>query len=90
MRLRWQPEQDRRRAEGVFKRRSCRYRSAEKRRSGVFAQDEHPRATTIEALAKLKGVVRADGTVTAGNASGINDGACAVLIASGEAAGSTA
>ena len=52
----------------------------------VFAQDEHPRATTIEALAKLKGVVRADGTVTAGNASGINDGACAVLIASGEAA----
>ncbi|WP_343729847.1 3-oxoadipyl-CoA thiolase [Duganella sp.] len=52
----------------------------------VFAQDEHPRATTTEALAKLKGVVRADGTVTAGNASGINDGACAVLIASGEAA----
>ncbi|WP_373987695.1 3-oxoadipyl-CoA thiolase [Duganella sp. BuS-21] len=52
----------------------------------VFAQDEHPRATTIEALAKLKGVVRADGSVTAGNASGINDGACALLIASGEAA----
>jgi acetyl-CoA C-acetyltransferase len=52
----------------------------------VFAQDEHPRATTTEALAKLKGVVRADGTVTAGNASGINDGACAVLVASGEAA----
>jgi acetyl-CoA C-acetyltransferase len=56
----------------------------------IFAQDEHPRATTTEALAKLKGVVRADGTVTAGNASGINDGACAVLVASGEAAGSTA
>jgi len=52
----------------------------------IFAQDEHPRATTTEALAKLKGVVRADGTVTAGNASGINDGACAVLVASGEAA----
>ena len=52
----------------------------------VFAQDEHPRATTIEALAKLKGVVRADGSVTAGNASGINDGACALLIASGDAA----
>jgi acetyl-CoA acyltransferase len=51
----------------------------------VFAQDEHPRATTIEALAKLKGVVRADGSVTAGNASGINDGACALLIASEEA-----
>ncbi|NVM74397.1 acetyl-CoA C-acetyltransferase [Duganella sp. SG902] len=52
----------------------------------VFAQDEHPRATTTEALAKLKGVVRPEGTVTAGNASGINDGACAVLVASGEAA----
>ncbi|KQN70768.1 beta-ketoadipyl CoA thiolase [Duganella sp. Leaf61] len=52
----------------------------------VFAQDEHPRATTVEALAKLKGVVRADGSVTAGNASGINDGACALLIASAEAA----
>ncbi|MDR7049555.1 acetyl-CoA C-acetyltransferase [Duganella sp. 3397] len=52
----------------------------------VFAQDEHPRATTIEALAKLKGVVRTDGSVTAGNASGINDGACALLIASAEAA----
>jgi len=51
----------------------------------VFAQDEHPRATTMEALAKLKGVVRPDGTVTAGNASGINDGACALLIASGDA-----
>ncbi len=44
--------------------------------------DEHPRATTLEALAALKPVVRAGGTVTAGNASGVNDGACAVLIAS--------
>jgi len=51
----------------------------------AFAQDEHPRATTMEALAKLKGVVRPDGSVTAGNASGINDGACALLIASGDA-----
>jgi len=51
----------------------------------VFKQDEHPRATTLETLAKLKGVVRPDGTVTAGNASGINDGACATLIASSEA-----
>ncbi len=41
----------------------------------LFAQDEHPRATTPESLAKLKGVVRPDGTVTAGNASGVNDGA---------------
>ena len=44
--------------------------------------DEHPRATSMEALAKLKGVVRPDGTVTAGNASGVNDGACALLLAS--------
>ncbi len=43
--------------------------------------DEHPRATSTEALAKLKGVVRPDGTVTAGNASGVNDGACALLLA---------
>jgi acetyl-CoA C-acetyltransferase len=47
----------------------------------VVAKDEHPRATTLEALAKLKGVVRPDGTVTAGNASGVNDGACALLLA---------
>jgi acetyl-CoA acyltransferase len=52
----------------------------------VFKQDEHPRSTTLEALAKLKGVVKPDGTVTAGNASGVNDGACAVLLASEEAA----
>lgn len=48
--------------------------------------DEHPRATTLEALARLKGVVRPDGSVTAGNASGVNDGAVALLLASGEAA----
>lgn len=48
--------------------------------------DEHPRATNIEALAKLKGIVRPDGTVTAGNASGVNDGACAVLLADEESA----
>ena len=52
----------------------------------VFAADEHPRATSLEALAKLKPVVRADGTVTAGNASGLNDGAAAMLIASESAA----
>ncbi|MDO4969160.1 MAG: 3-oxoadipyl-CoA thiolase [Comamonadaceae bacterium] len=52
----------------------------------VFSQDEHPRATTLEALAKLKGVVRPDGTVTAGNASGVNDGACALLLANEDAA----
>lgn len=48
--------------------------------------DEHLRSTTLEALAKLKGVVRPDGTVTAGNASGVNDGACALLLASAKAA----
>ena len=51
----------------------------------VITQDEHPRATTIEALTKLKPIVRPDGTVTAGNASGVNDGACALLLASEEA-----
>jgi len=49
----------------------------------LVSVDEHPRAdTTLEALAKLKGVVKPEGTVTAGNASGINDGACALLLAS--------
>ncbi|OJY17757.1 MULTISPECIES: 3-oxoadipyl-CoA thiolase [unclassified Pandoraea] len=47
----------------------------------VVDRDEHPRATSMEALARLKGVVRPDGTVTAGNASGVNDGACALLLA---------
>lgn len=46
-----------------------------------FTRDEHPRATSLEALARLKGVVRTDGSVTAGNASGINDGAAALLLA---------
>jgi len=50
------------------------------------AKDEHPRATTLETLAKLKGVVRPDGSVTAGNASGVNDGACALILATEEAA----
>lgn len=52
----------------------------------TVTQDEHPRATSMEALARLKGVVKPDGTVTAGNASGVNDGACALLLASAEAA----
>ena len=52
----------------------------------VFAQDEHPRATSLEALARLKPVVRERGTVTAGNASGLNDGAAAMLVASNTAA----
>lgn len=52
----------------------------------VVSKDEHPRETSLEALAKLKGVVRADGSVTAGNASGVNDGSCALLVASEAAA----
>ncbi len=52
----------------------------------VVNRDEHPRDTTLEALAKLKGVVRPDGSVTAGNASGVNDGACALLLADEAAA----
>jgi acetyl-CoA acyltransferase len=52
----------------------------------VVERDEHPRETSLEALAKLKGVVRPDGTVTAGNASGVNDGACALLLADEAAA----
>jgi acetyl-CoA acyltransferase len=52
----------------------------------VVSRDEHPRETTLESLAGLKGVVRPDGTVTAGNASGVNDGACAAIVASEDAA----
>jgi 3-oxoadipyl-CoA thiolase len=52
----------------------------------VVNKDEHPRETSLESLAKLKGVVTPDGTVTAGNASGVNDGACALLVASEAAA----
>jgi len=53
----------------------------------LFSVDEHPRPdTTLEALAKLKGIVKPGGTVTAGNASGVNDGACALLLASETAA----
>ena len=48
----------------------------------VVSKDEHPRDTSLEALAKLKPIVRPDGTVTAGNASGVNDGSCAILVAS--------
>jgi 3-oxoadipyl-CoA thiolase len=52
----------------------------------VVDRDEHPRATSVEVLAKLKPIVKPDGTVTAGNASGVNDGAAAMIIASEEAA----
>jgi len=52
----------------------------------IVSRDEHPRQTSLDALARLKGVVRPDGTVTAGNASGVNDGACALIVASEAAA----
>jgi acetyl-CoA C-acetyltransferase len=52
----------------------------------VVDKDEHPRETSLEALARLKGVVKPDGSVTAGNASGVNDGACALILASEAAA----
>lgn len=52
----------------------------------VVSQDEHPRNTNIESLSRLKGIVKQQGTVTAGNASGVNDGAAALLLASPEAA----
>ena len=52
----------------------------------IVSKDEHPRETSLEALAKLKGVVKPEGSVTAGNASGVNDGACALLLANEAAA----
>ena len=75
---------------GYFDAEICAVTIAQKKRGSsgsegdavVVSQDEHPRATTMEALAKLKPIVRPDGTVTAGNASGVNDGACAILLAS--------
>ncbi|HVC30038.1 MAG TPA: acetyl-CoA C-acyltransferase, partial [Steroidobacteraceae bacterium] len=59
---------------------------ARKGAARVVDRDEHPRATSLESLAKLPTPFRKGGTVTAGNASGVNDGACALLLASGEAA----
>ncbi len=74
-------------ARGFFDGELCPVEIAQKKGEPLrLARDEHPRETTLEALAKLKGVVRADGSVTAGNASGVNDGAVALLLASAEAA----
>ena len=67
---------------GVFDAEICPVTIPQKKGDAVVvSKDEHPRETSIESLAKLKGVVRPDGTVTAGNASGVNDGACALLLA---------
>jgi 3-oxoadipyl-CoA thiolase len=72
---------------GVFNDEIVAVRMAQKKGDPIIvAHDEQPRSTSLEALAKLKGVARADGSVTAGNASSINDGACALLLASGAAA----
>ena len=60
--------------------------AAKKGDPGIVERDEHPRETSLEALAKLRGVVKPDGTVTPGNASGVNDGACALILASEAAA----
>jgi len=60
---------------------------AQRKGDSIFVeQDEHPRLTSLETLARLKPIVRRDGTVTAGNASGVNDGAAAIIVASEEAA----
>ena len=68
---------------GFFDAEICAVHVPQKKGDAVLvSQDEHPRETSLEALAKLKGVVRADGSVTAGNASGVNDGACALLLCS--------
>jgi acetyl-CoA acyltransferase len=67
---------------GHFSREICPVTLPQKKADAVVvSQDEHPRDTSLEALAKLKGVVRPEGSVTAGNASGVNDGACALLLA---------
>jgi acetyl-CoA acyltransferase len=67
---------------GYFAREICPVTLPQKKGDAVVvSQDEHPRDTSLEALAKLKGVVRPEGSVTAGNASGVNDGACALLLA---------
>ena len=75
------------RARGVFDDELVAVNIPGKKGDTAVTQDEHPRDTTLDALSKLKPVVKPDGSVTAGNASGINDGAVAVLIASERAVG---
>ncbi len=74
-------------AAGIFAREICPVAIAQRKGDPVVVDtDEHPRATTLDALAKLKPITTPDGTVTAGNASGVNDGACALLLADEAAA----
>ena len=86
MAMRSQQRAARAQAEGIFSREITPVQIPQKKGEFIsVVRDEHPRETSLESLARLKGVVRPDGSVTAGNASGVNDGACALLIA-GEAA----
>jgi acetyl-CoA acetyltransferase family protein len=81
--LRSQQRYAKARAEGFFVQEIVPVTIAQKKGEPlVIRDDEHPRETTLDALAKLKPIVRDDGTVTAGNASGVNDGASALLLAS--------
>ncbi len=81
--LRSQQRYAKARAEGFFTHEIVPVTIAQKKgEPAVVRDDEHPRETTLDALAKLKPIVRDDGTVTAGNASGVNDGASALLLAS--------
>ncbi|CAM3376156.1 3-oxoadipyl-CoA thiolase [Cupriavidus taiwanensis] len=83
MALRSQEKASRAQADGTLAQEITAVTIAQKKGDPIVVErDEHPRATSMEALAKLRGVVRPDGTVTAGNASGVNDGACAILLAS--------
>ncbi len=83
MALRSQEKASRAQADGTLAQEITAVTIAQKKGDPIVVdRDEHPRATSMEALGKLKGVVRPDGTVTAGNASGVNDGACALLLAS--------
>nr|WP_315595920.1 3-oxoadipyl-CoA thiolase [uncultured Cupriavidus sp.] len=83
MALRSQEKASRAQADGTLAQEITAVTIAQKKGDAIVVdRDEHPRATSMEALAKLRGVVRPDGTVTAGNASGVNDGACAILLAS--------
>lgn len=87
MALRSQHNAVRAQAEGFFDAQIVPVAIAQKKGDPLLVcQDEHPRGTSLEALAKLKPIVHAQGTVTAGNASGVNDGACALLLASEAAA----
>ena len=85
--IRWFTPAARAHAAGVFKEEIVPVTIPQKKgEPRVFDTDEHARPdTNIEMLARLKGVVTPDGSVTAGNASGLNDGACAILMASGAA-----